>query len=200
MQKRNPKNVNRSVIPRNFPVGQIKYYDSSIFAALGTTPGYQDLTNIPQGSAQQQRVADTIFVDRIEVRSTFEQATSDVYNVCRNIIFAWKPNTASLTPGTTSIIEDPVTFIVWSPLNYEGRQEYHIIKDMLFPIVGTTSAPTNITAVTQIYTLRMKNHRVQYNKGVTTGTNHIFWMNLTTSAIAPHPMYNVVFRVWYRDT
>lgn len=183
------------------PVGRAKYLDVPVIGSMPATPAYNYLTLIPQGSAQSQRVGDTVWVKAIEYRYEVITANSDLYNLSRLIIFAWIPNTASLVPGSSSILENPVTQIVQSAYNYEGRHDYRIAYDNIHRSVGSSSALTtrSVLQYNGIMKFSGKGHNVQYNNAVTTGTRHIVTLVMSDSAITPFPELIAWFRVWYTD-
>lgn len=182
------------------PIVSTKYFDTYFTPTSSTTTvGYSQLTTIPQGSAQSQRVADTLWITKIEMRLTVVASTADVTNQLRLTLFSWVPNTASLTPGTTSLYENPTTWGCQSPFNYEGRRDYKVYWDKVFNLVGTSTVPTDNYQKVYNYEMKLK-HRVDFNLGATTGYNHLYLANYSDSAVSPHPAYTYLFRVWYIDT
>jgi len=178
----------------------VKYYDSDALNVASLLSVANILvTNIPQGVAQQQRIADTVFVHALDIRMNISTANSDVFNCARFLWFIWWQNTASVTPNPNSIVENASTYGIYSHYNFEGREYFSLLRDCVFNMTGTV---TNPTANSQhVYTMHipLSEHRIDFNTGVTNGTGHIFNQNYSDSSVAPWPVYNLVVRTWFSD-
>lgn len=183
------------------PAGLAKYYDIAVAGNMTATPSVNLLTAITQGSGQGQRIGDVVYIRAIQWRYSVTTANSDVYNLARFIVFTWVPNTAALTPGTTSILEDTNTQGTLSFYNYEGRQDYHLHYDDHFKLTGTNTNPTidSVHLVKGMFTFPGRGHCIQYNVGVTTGTHHLYTLVVSDSAITPFPYMTCWIRVWFTD-
>lgn len=177
---------------------QLKYFDVEVVGSVTATASYNVLTSVAQGVAQSQRIGDKVRVVKIDIHLSLVTANSDVYNTVRLVWFRWTPNTAALTPGATSILENPTTQGTRSHYNYEGRKEYHILKDMFFGMTGTSTNPTPGSLRVERMSIRC-DHDVVYNLGATTGCNHVYGLVLSDSAITPYPEIDYWARVWYLD-
>jgi len=178
----------------------VKYFDTYLNANNSTTTiGYTDLTLVPQGVGQAQRLADTIFVSKIDVRLNVTTANADIFAIMRWGIFVWKQNTNSVTPGVSSIYESTATYGVLSPFNFEGRGYFTVLHDELVNLTGTATAPTNHSQYVNQFSFGLGNHRVDYEQAATTGTGHLYFINVSDSSLTPHPVYTIQFRIWYYD-
>lgn len=179
---------------------EIKYFDTYLSATNSTTTvGYQQLTTIPQGVGQSNRLGDTVWLQKVDVRVNLTTANTDIFSTMRWGIFHWKQNTASVTPGATSIYESAATFGTLSPANFQGRQYYDLVLDRIENMVGTAGAPTTSSQVISGYSVNLLNRRLDFEVGATTGTGHIYFVNYSDSALVPHPVYTMHWRVWYYD-
>lgn len=177
---------------------QKKYFDVQVAGSMTATPSYNVLTLIPQGAGQSQRVGDKLRIIRIDINMSVVTANADVYNTIRIVWFRWIPNTSALTPGSTSILEDPTNQNTRSHYNYEGRKEYHVLKDNFFGMTGTSTNPTVSSLHTERFSLKC-DHDVVYNLGATTGCDHVYSLVLSDSAVTPYPGIDMWVRVWYLD-
>lgn len=192
---KNKRSRARKRVPNSNPI--CRYYDYHFSATSATTTiGYVQLSPIPQGGGQQERIANTVILKRIELRFNVVAANADIYSRMRFGMFIWKQNTASATPGTTSILEDVSTAGVQSPYNFEGRAYYKILYDKVFNLTGTSSAPTVNSQYVVNITLPI-NHRLDFNDSGTTGVGHIYFYGFSDSAITPFPTYGLTTRLWY---
>jgi hypothetical protein len=189
---RNPKIVRSPHI-------QIKYFDTLVPGNMLLTINYSALTIIPQGNAQSQRIGDVIYPIKLDCRYSLSTANSDVFNTIRLVLFTWKQNNASVAPGTASVLESPTTMGPLSFYNYEGRLEYHILKDIMRSMSGTSAAPTIESNLVAAFTVPLSG-KIVYNLGVTTGYNQIYLANISDSAVTPYPFLTMWFRLWYYDT
>jgi len=177
-----------------------KYFDlNQSLLPSSTTIGFQALTLIPQGDSQSQRIADTIYLFRIDIRLQLFvlEAATDYTNYVRMAFLLWKPNTASYVPNGVAIFQN--TSSVLSPFTFETRDDYQIIKDFTFNLTGYVGVPTSSSQHTLVMSLPLTNHRIQYNIGIGTGTGHVYFSDYSDSTTTPHPTFNLYTRVWYYD-
>jgi len=180
----------------------MKYYDNVLLNTDSTTTvGFDILTAIPQGSAQSQRVADTVEILRIDVRmyAFMNSITTDYNDRIRFSFLRWLPNTGSYSPSSLSIYQSTSTFSVLSPFTFETRKMYHIFKDLTIVLAGYTNIPTARSIEETSFTIPIRSQEVQFNLGGTTGTGHIYFVNYSDSSTTPHPQYSMTARVWYFD-
>jgi len=195
---RNSKSTKQTKIIRS-PHIQIKYYDILVAGNMLLTLNNSLLSAIPQGAGQSQRIGDVIYPTRLDCRYSLSTANSDVFNTIRLVVFAWKQNSSSVTPGVSSVLENPVTMGPLSFYNYEGRLEYHVLKDIMRSMSGTGTAPTVDSNIVESFTVPLSG-KIVYNLGVTTGYNNLYLANISDSAITPYPILTMWFRLWYYDT
>jgi len=180
----------------------IKYYDFILLnQTSSSTVGFANLTQIPQGPGQSQRIADTIWIQKIDVRFyAYEmESTTDYTNYLRISFFTWKENTASVAPSSVQIYQNATSFSVLSPFTFETRALYAIHRDWSINLSGYVGVPTNGSQHQIIDSISLGEQRIDYNIGVTSGINHFFFVNYSDSLLSPFPMYSMQTRVWYYD-
>jgi hypothetical protein len=192
----------KSVVHKVIKANRIlKYFETFINATNVTLAGTTNrLTSIPQGIAQGDRQADTIYICAIEHRISVATANSDIYSNVRLTLFGFREIDS---PGPTigTIYQNPSTAGgVYSFFQNENRKTYKIFSDRVFNLVGTA---TNPTATSQI---RYEGKRsfspewqIAYGLGSTTGSNNVYLASVSDSLIAPFPVLIQNWRVWYYD-
>jgi len=178
---------------------QPKYFDT-YYPLLSSvvTPGYADLTVITQGVQQSERVGELIKLIKAEVSLTAANFTSDEFASMRMVTFLWKQDNAISTPGSGSILEDPLTWSTLSPYNWQGRQKYRVLTDRIYALVGGT-LNTSKTFVVDKFEIDLSGIVTQFNGTATTGTDHIYFFHMSDSALPPSPTARLHIRVWYSD-
>jgi len=186
-----------SRIPRAVALPPLKYHDFATVGSSSTTFAAAAITLVPIGTSQSNRLANTLFLERLEVRIIFTCSTSDVTNVIRWSLFHWAVNS---TPSTDSYYEDPTVYGVLTPLNFEGRKQFKTLVDRTVLLSGTSGAPTSIT-LRNFETVMPVRSRVDFlSSSSTAGINHIYFSHFSDSAVTPFPQISATFRTWYRDT
>lgn len=178
-----------------------KHFDVNISAQNQSSGGnIGSLSLIPQGAAQSDRIADSIIAHSFHMRWTISTQNADVFNNIRVIVFVWKPSTALFTPVLATILPDTAAVGYQSNLSYPNRDQYHVLFDRTFAMSGTATNPTP----TGNYHFEghhpdFKNMRMEFTPGATTGTNQIFLLSISDSAVVPFPVATYVTRIVYRD-
>jgi len=179
----------------------VKYSDSSWIGFSATSSVVSEIItdSIPQGPAQGQRIGDTVFVHGMDIRMNIVTANADIFNLARFVWFIWWQNTVGVSPGSTSVIENASAYGIYSHYNFEGRENFSLLKDVVFNMTGTASSPTPNSQHTFVCRFPLNNHRIDYNFGVTSATGHLYFLDYSDSSVAPWPDYNLVTRVWFSD-
>jgi hypothetical protein len=199
-RKRTRKNARtKQRVPRAIAAPALKYFDFYTTGVSSTTFASAIVSAVPQGVGQSHRLVDTVLLKRMDVRMYFVSSTSDETNVIRISLFHWIPNTSALLPGATSYYEDPSSFGVRTPLNFEGRRDYRTIFDRAISLIGTNTSLTNGYTKQYNTSINLKG-RIDFNLGLSTGYNHIFITHFSDSAITPFPSVTAQIRLWYTDT
>lgn len=179
----------------------LKYFDTVQSATNSTgTVGIENLTPIPQGSAQSQRVGDAVTLQYMDLRFSVNAANTDVFSHMRLFFFIWKENTLLVNPSGTTLFTSATSQSVYTHLDYENRQLYQLVtKDYLLNLTGTATDPTVNTQQDIIRRVPLNSTRIDFTLGATTGFNHLFFTNYSDSLVTPFPIYQFISRVWYYD-
>lgn len=125
---------------------------------------------------------------------------ADNINWVRFIIFKWKPDTASATPTSNDIIRnDASAYAPWGLPHYEKRHQFKILEDKLWSL--QSQAAGSVYPTGRQFTIKVSGKKLgvsQYNQGATTGTNHIYFLMVSDSNIASHPVVAGNLRVLYQ--
>lgn len=115
-------------------------------------------------------------------------ATGDPYNVCRLIIFQWKPDDNSFPPtgALNNIVNTTGLGSSAAPLEHLvfDQKNFHILHDQL---LATTDSGNNQVRTGRINIYGKKLLKIRYTNGVIAGHNNIYALAITDSAVAPHP-------------
>jgi len=179
----------------------VKYYDTySTNELVSTSGGVVDITIIPQGVSQLARVADTIFVQRVDCRINVNTANIDIINLVRLIFFNWRVDSALAAPTVADLLSFVgTTPLVYGNFNFENRAMYGVWKDITFNMSGTATNPTKNSQHYLEFSERMDNKRIDFNLGATSGTGKIYFAEMSDSDAVPYPVRLSNFRVWFMD-
>lgn len=199
-QPRNPQDV-ASVVHRVLRDNrELKYFDTNFSATnIGITQLFYNLAIVPQGPAQSQRVADEMWMEKVDVRMNITTANADIFTIVRWFLFAWRIPTATANPVTGNILNSTGQG-VYSPTSHEYRSMYQIIgPDLMVNLTGVAAAPTVNSQFVYNGTMGLGGRHVQFTAGGTNANNLLFLTFLSNSSIAPFPVFAGTFRLWYYD-
>lgn len=178
----------------------IKYLlTTNVNQTMTTTLQEACITLIPQGPAQSQRIADTVWIERVEIRADVTLANSDIYGLARLGIYRWKDSTALSTPTPIDLFQTSTTNVVLSFFNFERKNLYHIHADEILNLSGTATNPTVFSQHWINRAIGFNSQMMQFDLGVNTATNHLFLYWASDSTVAPNPLFEYMVRVWYYD-
>jgi len=177
----------------------IKYIETLLANISATTTGnFVQLSSIIQGVLQHERIADTVWIQRIDYSLNFTTGNADIFNLVRMVFFIWKTSTALALPTTNEIFNNWAFALIHSMLNFERRDTYHLLKDTRYNMSGTASNPTNYSQQLQFGTIKM-NNRIDFDPSILTAYNHVYVFFASDSAAIPFPVLQANFRLWYYD-
>jgi len=182
-------------------IARIKVFDTNLTGQTSTAAGgIASICNVPQGVAQAQRIADTIWLERLDIKMSLICFNADGYNHVRWGFFIWHDNNSAATPTIATIYSSTAAGGVWTPLSFENRERYSFVGgDNLTKMQGLASAPTSETVQLIVRSIGLNSSIVQYTLAATTGTGLLHFSNYSDSAAFPFPLYNLVARLWYYD-
>lgn len=145
------------------------------------------LTDMNQGSGQQERIGDKCTGSSLEVRMVISSpgaATTSDYMLMRTIIFVWKDDT---TPILSDILETGAWNPVLAPLNHDTKVKRKILYDAvsahyLEPVTKNSMSPVKYKKIVlPLNKLRALN-MVNFQAGTTIAVNHIYILHLADTA------------------
>jgi hypothetical protein len=178
-----------------------KYFDVLQAPSNSTgTVGFENMVLIPQGPAQSQRIADTIWLQHMDLRFSVNAANADVFSHMRFFFFIWREDSLTIVPSSAAIFNAASSESVYSMLNYEARALRTLVTpDYLVNFTGTATTPTVGSQFDLVHRYNLHNTRVDYTLGATTGVNQLYFVNYSDSLLTPFPSYQFLARVWYFD-
>jgi len=152
------------------------------------------VTGIVQGTAEDERIGDTIRVSALKMKGYI--ALGDTQNRFRLIVLQWHPDSAFETPSVSKILTTSTTYALGpnSLPNYFQRQKYKILYDK--SVVLSADRP-EAPFTCNVYKKRMR--PVQFNVGATTGKNHLYYLIISDSSAAVHPSISFDYQLHYTD-
>lgn len=189
---------------------ELKYFiNNQAGTSVTTTPIVTDLSLIPQGNTDQERTADRLMLcGNLEFHGhavVAGGATGDIYDTFRIILFQWHPNSVPIS--SSLLVNGPSGVIdVYSHYSHDNRQEFKIIYDTLFDVVGNglsasnTYAPNMLRSWSLHIPLTKISKQLQYVGGTTVGTNHIYMLQVTDSSATTHPTTIWSLKLFFKDS
>lgn len=182
--------------------GELKFFNSDINGtAITTTATITQISPIPQGVSDTDRVGDSLDYVSLEVRYTVN--VGDPTNIVRVLFYQWFPS------ATTPIIADfllpgsgGTTQQFDSLDSHDYRTQFHKIHDNLIVCCGNGTANFPITTNSiQSFRFKVSNFRkkVQFVGGTTSGDNQLYIVYLCDSAILPNPSIRMTCKILYTD-
>jgi len=181
---------------------ELKVYDENSSAfTIGAGATLSLLSGITQGAAQAQRVGDQVELVSLEITYEVVQANTDIYSNTRVLIFQWFPNTTLIAPVLASILYNTAAIGPYSQYNWQYRDQYHVIYDKLFSQAGISTSVASSTNMS-VLRHRLTNFRkpIKYTPGTAAGSNHLYFLFMSDSTIAPFPVGSFATRLEYRDS
>lgn len=180
-----------------------KYLDVlSVASNIGSGSSLFALSLVPSGDQQSQRVSDFIQPLRLLFNFSLYTVNSDIVTTVRLIFFRWIPSTALIAPVVASILEAPSAANVLSHFNFQLQDNYKILLERQFQASGITVAPTvNSNFGATGFGISLKdNPEIEFTLTATTGSNHLYLLAISDSAVTPFPILNFSTRLYYEDT
>lgn len=211
-RKRKPKKKQQNNIPLTVQIHNelqkeknksrtVKYFDTFIQYSITTVPLIGVLSPIPQGVSQSERIADTIWVNKIQFKGEIVNYNTDLYSQIRFFLFVYKNNDTITSPSALTIFD--TNYSSWTtltPRNFERRKDFRLVsKDYWIKVISSSTSLTNIGTVNLDETLGLNNSRIDYDLGVNTGTGNLYYVFASDSAVSPSPAITFQFRLWYYD-
>lgn len=180
---------------------EVKYFGTATLGQTATvTSQVFDLSAVPQGDTDTTRDGDRIHIKKMHVRG--QVLIADATQLFRVIFFQWFPLTTPV--GGDILLNGPTGAIdVYSHYNHDSRQQFAILRDDFYSMLGNAAAATNpyTTASQQVFsfTLKPREKNLQFAAGGTTGTNHIWYLIISDSNLAAHPTITMGTKLMFTD-
>lgn len=196
------KSVAKKVIASN---AEDKYHTDKSYAGTGisSSGNIWRMSAVVPGDLHYQRDGDQIYATSLTIRYNFIQ--TDAYNQLRLIIFKWKPYDGT-APTITDVLDNlGYTYVVAPYLRRKGQQ-YKILYDKTMHLNAQTMnsneslADTYNNSVSRTISKKIKlGFKIQYEDQLTSGTNNIWCIMVSDSALVPHPHVEYTARLNFRD-
>lgn len=176
--------INNSIEKKYFDVG---INDTSVDWDGQVIP----LSNILPGTADTQRIGDSVYLKHLEVQNLFFRNAANCTGI-RVIIYIDHQNTLAdvsdiltASGGTSSII---------SPIQWDNRKQFKILYDQVTLIDGTWKS-----RVTKVFKLKTP-YRIQYAAGPVTKTNQLKMLYISdVSGLLTTPTFRSTCRLIFTD-
>lgn len=180
LNKRQKKQV-KSLISKGKELNAYKVTGSAVvFAATWTAV---DLSAMPQGDGDSQRVGDDIRMKKLLLRFRVTHNSTNGGGALRIVVVQWRPNTLNDTFDSSKIFQtddDVDSFPLW-----DNRHAYKILYDKS---VATPNQVDNLKTILINKTLvgrKLGNKKISFNDGATTGSNKIHLLFIASNATNP---------------
>lgn len=198
-KKPKAKGVVQTLISHTEP----KYLDNTVLAtSVGAGGTIYGLSSVPQGDTQSTRVGDFIQPRALIINWDLYTVNSDIVTTIRLVVFRWVPSNALIAPVIADILENAAAANVLAHFNFQYQDNYVVMKDMQFQASGVVTAPT-VNSNFGKTGMRIPNRgstEIEFGLGTNTGSNHIYLLLISDSALTPFPIFNFVSRLYYEDT
>lgn len=161
------------------------YYNDALILTASITQNYYDVSNALSTSKGIAGISMTH--KYLQYKGVVNAA--DSINHIRFIIFKWKPDTANYTPQANDVIRnDGSTVAPWGLRHYEKRKQVTVLFDHLYTVQTQAAGavhPPSINFDIKLYEKDLGD--CQFNQGLTTGTNHLYFLYVSDSGAVSHP-------------
>ena len=180
-------------------VQEHKYLDTQGSIGPSYAGSLQQLASIPQGDTDSTRDADSCLPVSLHVKGFI--LGSDSYNLFRVVIIRWLQNTAFYTPAIADIFQVINTsYASLQQFNKDKRSNFEVLYDNLDTLTGSVGTTQYIKKY-EISLPLAKGRPIQWVSGSTTsGTNHIYIVSISDSAVVSHPSHVYQARVNFTDS
>jgi hypothetical protein len=124
---------------------------------------------------------------------------ADIFNTVRLIIVRWVPNTLLVAPAFATLTNGGGTTTTQWMYDWQYSNQFHVLYDRVHALSGLATAPTAGGHQSASLRIKLRNSRVQFAIGSTSGSNQLFLFAISDSIIAPFPLLEYGIRVQYSD-
>lgn len=194
MYKSKPRYLNKKPIiklidQRINKNSELKHYDAEVNDQPVNSTGITvQLTAVPQGDGDNQRIGDSFQVNDLIFRLRMQ--VLDPYNVFRFMVLQWHPNDIVDTCEVVKVLQSAS---VYSNLNWHRRNDYRILYDKL--LRGDADDPIVVRTIK----IKQKLRKVLFNEGTNFGHNQLYILMISDSGAISHPVITYHRRLTYYD-
>lgn len=173
-----------------------KHHDASATFTASYSGNVQDVSIIPQGDGDTERIGDNINAYSLSLR--MDMSNADDTNLYRVVVFQWL---ASTTPTPSDILTDTST--VYACLSQyindkvgKGKSAL-ILYDKTFALNAPYSG--GVEHKVAYKKIKLRRRKIQYQTGGTTGVGKVYILAISDSAATSHPALLFDCRLHYTD-
>lgn len=160
---------------------------------VDTTGTVTDLTNIPQGTTDEYRIGDKVYLRSL--RLNYQIKAADSVNYMRVAVFQWTDNTTA-DPTPTDLLQNVATYPIISPW-YHDRIQAGVIKVLYDKVHYLDSDDSEAIAFVKIN--RGLRRHVQYVGGGPQGVNKLYLFTISDSGVVSHPTITYYTKLQFTD-
>lgn len=169
-----------------------KHTTKNMNYGVGTTGQIDDLSAVPAGTADTNRTGDLLQAYSLNFRGAV--SLGDATNVFRLIFFQWHPKG---TPTLGNILIVTAGYEVFSMYNTDQGDQYKIMYDRTFNLNKSGGGNNEVKVFSGKISVPRK--KLQYDAGLTTGSNHIYSLLISDSGAPTDPNSIMVTKLNFRD-
>lgn len=178
----------------------VKYLETLLTGVnMSTSGAFTSLSAVSQGVTQGERLADTIWVERIDLSFAITTANADIFNLARVVLLRWNLASALALPTTAAIFSNWSNALVHSFQNFERRKDFTFLHDVRLNMTGVATNPTINSQHLVEATLTTHSSRIDFDLGSLNGVGNIYLFLGSDSVALPFPVFTGNFRLWYYD-
>lgn len=130
------------------------------------------------------------------LRFGYDLTVADSSNIVRVIVFQWKPSTTLVVPTIGDIITASTTTIATlSQYVWDFKSQYTILYDRRH--ILSTDFPR--IQVRRFINLKYAKKEVECYNATTAGSSHIYYIAISDSTAATHPVMQMYSRLTFED-
>jgi len=152
-----------------------------------------DLSAVTQGDTDVSRDGDRIQL--VEWSFRWVAQVADTYNLVRLILFQWIPDSNSVTPTVTNVIQTNGT--VNGPISYKSID---FVKDVYVLYDKLVFVDTYHPIVPNHVVIKKFHDRQMQFTGATSRTNGLYMLTISDSAAATHPAVQYYSTIRFTDS
>lgn len=173
-------------------------FDAKSAQSIDTAGTIFSISEVPQGVTDITRVGDSLLPKRLEIRM-LQIGADTPSNTMRILLFRWKMNDASDTPGVSEIFEGGYAgSYVFSPYNTHNRKRFEVLWDDTVVLNPNVASTTNTQWRTKYFKLAKK--PIDYQYSAVTGQDKIFLLVISDSSAISHPTIQFISRMYFTDS